>query len=218
MSLFRSENPILGPLTQIVWNDGSVHYLAGDSQVQFSGSALANQHLIDAEPVLSHAGNVTVTGSVAAIRGNTTVAAGTTIIGSSYLYGTQGKLTVKGAIANTGGNGIIDCGILGQLDLSATTALSSPVAAGWFDCGGSASSAAQSGSANIDGVVIYNTTAATINSMIRSICKATYFLDLSSNSGSPMLAAKTAGAAGAKTLVVNIDGTPWYIPMSSSAT
>jgi hypothetical protein len=65
----------------------------------------------------------------------------TTITGSSYLYGVQGKIIVKGTIANTGGNGIIVAGLQGQLDISGITALSSPLTAGWFDIGAAASAA-----------------------------------------------------------------------------
>jgi hypothetical protein len=65
----------------------------------------------------------------------------TTIVGSSYLYGVQGKVVLNGGLANTGGNGIIVTGLQGQLDISHTTVISSPLTAGWFDIGASASAA-----------------------------------------------------------------------------
>ena len=102
-----------------------------------------NIRAIDSELLCNFAGNTTVTSGQAlvAIRGCVSIAAPTTLIGSSYLYGSQGKIIIQGTLANTGGNGIIAAGVVGQLDISAAVALSSPLTAGWFDVGASASAA-----------------------------------------------------------------------------
>src|ERR1035437_1779785 len=102
-----------------------------------------NIRAIDSELLLNFAGSTTVTAgqNLAAIRGCISIAAPTTLIGSSYLFGSQGKIIVQGTLANTGGNGIIAAGVLGQLDISSVVAISSPLTAGWFDVGASASAA-----------------------------------------------------------------------------
>ena len=102
-----------------------------------------NIRAIDSELLFNFAGSTTLTAgqNIAAVRGCVSIAAPTTIIGSSYLFGAQGKVIVQGTLANTGGNGIIAAGIFGQLDLSNAVAISSPLTAGWFDIGASASAA-----------------------------------------------------------------------------
>ena len=133
------------------------------SGVTLMDSALGTSfRLIDSEVGLGFQGSVSVSGSLAAVRGNTTISAGTTVTGQSYLYGVQGKLTIKG---HHTGSAEVSCGTLGQLDLSAAQAVTAPVACIWADCGASVGTAT---GANIDGVAIYNTIAGlTINSAIR---------------------------------------------------
>ena len=157
---------------------------------------------------LDYAGSTSVT-NVVGVRGVVTIDAATTVA-AGYLYGTQGKLIINGTMAS---GSEVSCGIQGQLDLSATVALTGPIAAGWFDCGATASAGAITGEANIDGVVIYNTTAAVVNSLIRAYGKATYFADLSTNGGTWVTGTTAATAAGA--LKLNVDGTTLYVQLYS---
>jgi hypothetical protein len=134
---------------------------------------------IDSEPTLSFAGSTAITGSVAAIRGNTTIASGTTIT-SGFVYGTQGKVTVKGTLATAN----FTAGIVGQLDLStATLTASGPVAAIWGDMGASLSASAIADAANLNVVLLTDThVGAAINSAIKVETNSTYLLDLSNAS------------------------------------
>jgi hypothetical protein len=179
--LFRSENPILGPDTQVIWNDGTLHYLAGDSAVNLVGTALTNPRGIDSEPTLP-ANALAVTGSASAIRGNLTVPASGSV-SSGYLYGTQGKLTVKGTLTTAN----FSAGLVGQLDLSAATLTSpGPISAIWGDMGASMSASAISGAAGLSILHLTNTAlGATINSAIFVEALSTYLLDVSNASYSP---------------------------------
>jgi len=69
--------------------------LAGQ-QAAFSSASQSTFRNIDSEVLLNFSGSTAITGSVAAIRGNTAIASGTTI-SSGFVYGTQGKLTIQGA-------------------------------------------------------------------------------------------------------------------------
>lgn len=180
--------------------------------------SLASQptvRLVDSELTLGYAGSTTISGSAASVRGNTTIAAGTTIIGASYSYGVQGKLTVKGIMS---GSAEVSCGLLGQLDLSASLGLTAPVAAIWADCGATAGTVT---GANIDAMVVYNTTAAKINSAIRVDTNSTYFLDLSDEGGGHgagnWIIATAKGSGWDKSLKINLNGTAYYIPCNSAA-
>lgn len=167
--------------------------------------------LIDSELTLGYEGSTTVSGSAAAIRGNLTVGSGTTITGASYLYGTQGKLTIKGTHS---GSAEVSCGLLGQLDLSSAKGVTAPVACIWGDCGASVGTATGS---NIDALVLYNTIAGlTINSALRVYAYASYFADLSdASSGWIVGTAKSSGWD--KSLKIKLNGTTYYIPCNSAA-
>ena len=170
---------------------------------------------IDSEVSLSFQGSTTINGSVAAIRGNVTVAAGNTIAGASYLYGVQGKLTVKGTQASSAE---VSAGLVGQLDLSAAAGLTGPTAAIWADCGATAGTVT---GADIDAVVVYNTTAAKINAALRIDTNSNYLFDLSDEGGGHgagnwiIATAKSSGWD--KSLKINLNGTVYYIPCNSAA-
>ncbi len=173
--------------------------------------------LIDSELTLGFQGSTTVSGSVASLRGNTTIAAGTTIAGASYVYGAQGKLTIQGTHSGTA-----DCsaGILGQLDLSAAQGASAPIAAIWADCGATMSSAIGATAPNISAIVVYNTTATKIQAALRIDTNSTFLFDLTDEGGGHgagnwiIATAKTTGWD--KSLKINLNGTPYYIPCNSA--
>ena len=171
--------------------------------------------LFDSELTLGYQGTTTVNGSAVAIRGNLTVLAGTTIAGASYLYGVQGKLTIKGHQTSSAE---VSCGLLGQLDLSAAQALTGPTAAIWADCGATAGTVT---GADIDAVVVYNTTSAKINSALRIDTNSTYFMDLSDEGGGHgsgnWIIATAKGSGWDRSLKINLNGTTYYIPCNSAA-
>jgi hypothetical protein len=159
---------------------------------------------------LDYAGSTSVT-NVVGVRGVVTIDASTTVA-AGYLYGTQGKLIITGTMSS---GSEVSCGLQGQLDLSSTVALTGPVAIGWLDAGASASAGAISGQANIDGLVIYNTTAAVMNSVIRVYADATYFMDLT-DSGSGAWITGTTGSTAAGCLKVKTPAGTGYIQIFSS--
>jgi len=174
---------------------------------------------IDVEPVLAYAGSTAITGSVAAIRGNTTIASGTTITGG-FTYGVQGKATLQGTLNVTSGANAL-AGIVGQLDLSASTATdtSGLIAAGWFDCGGSAGAAIVSSPSLINIIQLTNTTSAQINSAIKVSADLVYFMDLQEeiNNGA-WVVTSTGVTTQSKSLKVKVNGTTYYIPLCTGTT
>lgn len=130
---------------------------------------------MSSNPVLS-ASSTAITGAVAAVRGNTTIASGTTVT-SGFIYGTEGKVTIKGTASSAN----FTAGLVGQLDLSAATALGTgQIAAIWGDMGATMSAGAISGEAVLDIMLLTNTCAgSSVNSVIHAEALATYFLDVS---------------------------------------
>jgi hypothetical protein len=212
MSLFRFDPQRYG----VVYDgqDGPLLFLQ-DVKTSLKSASQATSRLVDSELTLGYAGSTTVSGSVAAVRGNTTVSAATTIAGASYVYGTQGKLTVKGTMS---GSAEVSCGLLGQLDLSAALGVTAPLAAIWADCGATAGTVT---GANVDAVVVYNTTACKINAAIRVDTNSTYFLDLSDEGGGHgagnWIIATAAGTGWNKSLKIKLNGTAYYIPCNPNA-
>jgi hypothetical protein len=182
-----------------------------------SGSQ-ATLRLTDSELTLGYQGSTTVSGSVAALRGNITIAHGTTIAGASYVYGTQGKLTIAGTHS---GSAEVSAGLVGQLDLSAAQGATAPLAAIWADCGATMSSAMGASAANIDGAVVYNTTGTKINAALRIDTNSAYFLDLSDEGGGHgagnWIIATAKGSGWNKSLKIKLDGTDYYIPCNPDA-
>jgi len=209
--LFRNENPILGPLTQVTWNDGTLHYLAGDSAVNFVGTALTNPRVVDAEPTLP-ANALAITGSASAIRGNLTLPASGSV-SSGFLYGTQGKLTIKGTLATSN----FSAGLVGQLDLSsATLTASGPISAIWGDMGATMSASAIADASNLNILQLTNTApGATINSAIFVEALATYLLDISNASYSPFFTLTAPGTAYGR-IAINTTGGTKYIGVYSA--
>ena len=155
---------------------------------------------------------------MASLRGNTIVLAGTTITGASYLYGTQGKLTIQGTHS---GSAEVSAGLVGQLDLSAAVAVTAPLAAIWADCGATMSSGIGAAAANIDAVVVYNTTGAKINAALRIDTNSTYLLDLSDEGGGHgagnWIIATAKGSGWTKSLKIKVNGADFYIPCNPDA-
>jgi len=188
--------------------------------LQQAGTTLKNAtqatyRAVDSELILGYAGSTTVSGSATAVRGNLTVNAATTITGASYLYGVQGKLTVKGTLS---GSAEVSCGLLGQLDMSAALGITAPLAAIWADCGATAGTVT---GANIDAVVVYNTTAAKINAALRVDTNSSYFMDLSDEGGGHgagnWIIGTAKGSGWDKSLKIKLNGTAYYIPCNSAA-
>lgn len=142
----------------------------------FSTTAVPTTKVVDSEPVLNYQGNIDIgsdSGVVVAIRGNATVALGSTLEGG-YLYGTEGKITIKGTI-NTGSKGGVVAGLVGQLDMSAGTHTGGVLAAIWGDWGASAIDASDS-----NGQVLFlsNTTGDKIEAAISTAVHSSYLMHI----------------------------------------
>lgn len=184
-------NAGVGATWTIVGSGSSLQTPAVLAAANLSTASIAATRMIDSEPVLNFAGSVTITGSVAAVRGNTTIAAGTTI-SSGFVYGTQGKITAVGTLASAN----FTTGVVGQLDFSAITALSGagPISCIWGDCGASITGSITT-APNLNVLHLTNTTACLINAAIFVETKSTYLLDISNASYSPFLTTTAPGTA-----------------------
>lgn len=186
----------LAPATFLVQQDGGA--LAPVTLT----SSLATQptlNLTDSELTLGYQGSTTLSGSAKAIRGNTTVLAGTTIA-AGYPYGSQGKLTFKGVMAGSAWA----FGIVGQLDVSTATLTSgSHIAPIWGDFGATGPTATVA-FANL--LTLTNTTATTLGSAVYIYSKASVAFDLSANGSAMLDASSTASGSVIGHIKVLIDG------------
>lgn len=169
--------------------------------------------VVDAELEVS-AATTSVHGSIVGVRGNVTQDASGTLGSGSFVYGVQGKWTAKGTLSTGSG---FTAGLFGQLDFSAVTAVnSSYVSALHLDMG---ATNALSSSAYINAETVTNTTQCLINSIFKVIANASFFMDLAeSNLTENWIVTKTAGSNAAKSLKINVSGTTYYIPLSTTAT
>ena len=219
--LFRSENPILGPLTQVTWNDGTLHYLAGDSSTTGASSTVsvaptlntATQttfRAVDVEPVITST-VTSISGSVAGVRGNITQNASGTLGAQSFLYGVQGKLTLKGTLVQGSG---FAAGVFGQVDTSAsgfvhTSGYLAPI------MGDFGATSIMASDANANMITILNTTNCLIHSGLQFSGNASYAFDFSdlAYGGKHFITTGASGGSNSKCLIVLIDGTPMKIQL-----
>jgi hypothetical protein len=219
--LFRSENPILGPDTQVIWNDGTLHYLAGDSSTTGASSTVsvaptldtATQttfRAVDVEPVITST-VTSISGSVAGVRGNITQNASGTLGAQSFLYGVQGKLTLKGTLVQGSG---FAAGVFGQVDTSAsgfvhTSGYLAPI------MGDFGATSIMASDANANMITILNTTNCLIHSGLQFSGNASYAFDFSdlAYGGKHFITTGASGGSNSKCLIVLIDGTPMKIQL-----
>ena len=165
---------------------------------------------VDAELELSYIGSTSITGSVAAVRANATLDANTTVA-SGFIYGAQGKVTLKGTLANGSG---FNAGIFGQVDTSASTFVhtSGYLAPIMGDFG---ATSIMSSDANANMISILNTTNCLINSGLKFIGNASYAFDFSdlAYGGKHFITTGASGGSNTKCLTVLIDGSPMKIQL-----
>jgi hypothetical protein len=175
-----------------------------------SGATVATTRVIDSEPSITHTGATTITGSVAAVRGNITQSA-VNILSSGFEYGVQGKLTLAGTLANGSG---FNAGLFGQIDTSAATFVhtSGYLAPIMGDFGATSIMASD---ANANMVTLLNTTNCLIHSAIQFIGNASYAFDLQDLAfgGKHFITTGASGGSNTKCLVVLIDGTPMKVQL-----
>ena len=171
----------------------------------------ATTRLVLSEVTVTPAGSsasVAANGSLAAVRGVTTLTAANTLA-DGFLYGVQGKVVATGATIASSPDHI--AGVYGQLDMAgATLTGAGHVAAVIGSIQGTPTSA------NVDLFYGESVTGNVINSMFKAICKSTYVFDLASNTHTQM------GVTGAATtaagwLKINVEGVTRYINLWSTA-
>jgi hypothetical protein len=143
-------------------------------------------------------------GNLVGVRGNITV--GGTVSGTSFLYGTQGKVT-SGANTIAASSNVY--GLVGQFDFSSAVAITGGTLAPiWADWG--ASSTALTGSAYGSLIRAQNTTAITLNAMMYLYGKASSVMDIDSN-GSACVDATAHGSTAAGRLKISVNGATAYL-------
>lgn len=189
----------------------------GVTSATFSTATPAgNSRTVDAEPVLNFAGSAAITPagtSIAGVRGNITIANGTTVT-QGYMYGVQGKLTLKGTINVTLGEA--SAGLVGQLDMSAATAITSvgdSLSMCWLDAG-SASAVALT---LVSALTITNSIAGKPLKAIINVplADAQFFLVSQDSADSPWSADPAASGKTFqnKGLKVSCNGSTYWIPL-----
>lgn len=163
------------------------------------------------------AGITMTSGNIVGVRGAVNVPSGTTVNGTTYLYGAQGKFVGGGTVVSPANI----AGIVGQLDVSTGTYTSGVISAGWFDMGATASSSAIStglGTAQI--IRLTNTTAAVIPQAIYIESYSTNMLEVHStgegeawHSATCTPGSVTGGTGG---LRITVDGTTKWIPLAAT--
>ena len=175
-----------------------------------SGLAFAKETKITLAPTL---GTIAISGAIIPVRGNLTVDTAVTVT-AGFLYGAQGKFTLKGTINGSGANS--GCGLMGQLDLSAAAAITAGnIAAAWLDCGATCAIAAPS---TVSILQMDNTTTKLIHALILAAADAAYFMDITDLAfgGNHFFIASAPGAAQAK-LKVRVNANDYYISLNAIA-
>jgi hypothetical protein len=168
---------------------------------------------LDSEPDLTGVTiNVDGTGSVAAVRGNATVDTGSTLQ-TGYLYGVQGKLTIKGTIDTT--HSEYQAALAGQLDVSAAAAAftAGNLAILWLDTGDNTGAAFSLNS--VDAIKITNTGAganSVLNSILQLDAQANFLID-APGYASTYMKSGASGGSNSQNLKVRIGGTTYYIQL-----
>lgn len=175
-----------------------------------SVAAQPTYRAVNSGVTLGYAGSTAVTGSVVSVRGNTTIAAATTL-SNGFVYGTQGKVTIAGALTTPN----YVAALIGQLDTSAAGSLgTTPLSAIWGDMGATSTAATATGA---DILKLTNTTSTIINSAIKVVANASYALDITdlAYGGAHFVVGTTASTASG-CLKVLINGVAKYIQLFTS--
>lgn len=169
-----------------------------------STAALGTVRALYGQVTADFAGTLT-SGNIVGVRGLATIAAGTTAGSGTFIYGTQGKVTLLGV---EGGADVT--GIIGQLDLSAGTNTSGIISAGWFDLGATATGTFSQTSL----LRVTNTTAATIQDVFHVYAKSNTLFSLENN-GSAYLDASTGGSTQTGRIAITVNGAARFLHVFS---
>lgn len=164
-------------------------------------------------------GAAIASGLVTGVRGEIAFT-GAVSAGGAYAYGAQGKLIMSGTMNHEDSR---LCAVMAQLDTTGATLTTGQISGLWVDHGAGITGA---GGGQFNMVRISNTVAGSKpNGVIYSHSDASYLLDLSAPEGNHdwCVAAGTgsgswgnANGVATKVLVINLDGTPYYIPIHNA--
>jgi len=181
-----------------------------------SSATPATNRTVDAEPSLT-AASVAPSGSIVGVRGNVTISATTTLT-AGYVYGAQGKVTLQGVV-NSSTQPVPACGIIGQLDLSSVSAVTTTgyVVPGWFDCGATMGASVTPG--NVDILMLTNTTTKLIHAALHVVADASYFADITdlSYGGAHFLITSATAGTVTQRLKVKTPSGDLYINLHSAS-
>lgn len=171
----------------------------------------ATERLIRSELTLTPATTLAVasSGSLAALRGLLTLTTGKSVT-AGYLYGTQGKIVADGGTINVGSGYVT--GVLGQLSLTGTTLTSGHIAPLIANVGPSAPA-----SANVD-LIYAEVEQGPINSVLKAYANTNYIFDLTAetNAGSYSTTGSAGTTTAKGWLKVKVGGADRFIPLSDS--
>ena len=191
----------------------------GISHVFGEAAQPGNIRSLDVAQLFNFAGDVAIVSgqSLVAVRGVVTVAAATelTSAGNGYSYAVQGKHVIQGEIDVNSG---FVAALFGQCDTSGASCVltSGYVSALHLDMGATSILAS---SAFLNAESITNTTQCLINSVLKVIANASYFMDLAeSNLTGNWIVSSSGMTSQAKSLKVLIGGVPHYIPLCTGTT
>jgi hypothetical protein len=136
------------------------------------------------------------------------ITCGGTVSAGSYIYGTQGKVTI-GAFATSG----IVAGLYGQLDVTGSTISAGNIAPIQSNLYGYTTGT----STILTGLYVEHAGGGVINSLARFFGKSTYVFDIETNVHNQVSTTGTAAATTSKGwLKILVDGVARYIPLTDS--
>ena len=194
---------------------GSIWNLAIESQEVDTATLAASLRMLDVELTLGYQGSMSLGAryNEASVRGNTTIKSGTTVT-TGFVYGTQGKVTIKGSLTSANWS----AGILGQIDLSAGHHTGTGwLSAIWGDMGATSLDAS-----DVNAVVslLTNTTADEILAGIHIDTNSTYGMSFTDEGGGhgagKWIKAAAVGGSQTTKLKVFVNGAAMYIPLYTS--
>jgi hypothetical protein len=190
---------------------GAITATTGDVSVAKTDTSAtpATERLVLSELTLTPATTLAVAanGSLAAVRGCTTLTTGKSITGG-FLYGTQGKLVLDGATVAVGSGHI--AGVYGQMSAAGATFTSGHIAP-IISCG-------QSLPAGIaDMIYCENNDVTKLHAIIEAIANADFVVDATSEDGNSAYLVGTAGASASKYMRVKLSGTEYRIALLAAA-
>jgi hypothetical protein len=208
VSYATNNEAITGTSTILSINPANLQAVLQGDVKTITDATPATFRLIRSELTVTPSSSVAVdsNGSLAAVRGCTTLTTGKSIT-DGYLYGVQGKVVLDGATVVIGSDHV--AGIYAQLSGSSTTVTSGHVAIMI------ASGQNLPTSANVDGLYL-ESGGGKINSVIKSNVKATYFLDISDFESAGICSDTGTVETEAGWIKVLVDGSPGYIQVFSA--